>query len=446
MKKILLSLLAAVAVTLASCSDKNAEKLIQTVPVNTKMLNIVNTEKLASELNEQGKKTIEQFLQKQKAEGNNKLAAYLLGENSPLDPSVPFIVFEYKNGLIATFMTRSGSTFREDIEKELSTSFSKENGIWKTPDNTIFVNGDQAWIAPHYPEITSSDIKKMSEMTKVGSMLSLDCVGEMLENDADISSLLNLAGLTQASFGNAQSALILNTLFASPKYLYTCINFEKGKAVGETTVLNDKGKPAAMSIKPKKIDLDALKKFEARGNIFFATALDSQVIGNLTAKFKNLAPMNAGIFNLIEQIDGDILVVINSEKTSELPGSMAGMVTFKDAESARKCVELLSEGGELAESGVTIMAEDKYLFASIGVQTGKTISEVSKNFEGTGLGLVILAPEGAGKETSPFDLASSIIVKLDDIGDSAKLNFTINTKPGQNSLNSLIELLTYLSK
>ena len=445
MKKSLFFLLLSFVVMMSSCSKKDAEKLLQTIPANSQYLALIDGESITDGLGPEGIKQIDQALGNA-AQGNSGAlgsAEYYLGDDSPIDLSVPLCVFELKRVTITTFAVRDADKFRTDVETKSGEKFRKEKDVWHLPNNTVFVDGDQVWITGSYPEIQASDINTLTKLPKSSSMASTSYTKDMIERDADVAVLVDIASILNANLG-ISAGLYLNMAFENPQYLVSYIDFQKGKIAGEMTVLNDKFKPAAFSLKPSPINIDALKNFPGRGNAFFAASFDSATIGRIIGQVKPLLPLPPNVIAAIENIDGNIAVSTNITSSPQQSEQLCAMVTFKDNASAETCASYLNGlAGSLPE-GFTCAANGNTLVISTPNQSGQSIETVASNFKGAGMGLTVLTSGLDVGTTNVGSFISSFNACLVDNGSGSNLKITVNTTPGKNSLLSLIQFMNSL--
>ena len=442
MKKSLILILASIAIIMSSCGKKNAEKLLKTIPQNAQFVAMINAENLTEDLGEQGAGQLDQLVNST-IKGNStedKMIKYIFGKDSQLDINVPVFVFGFKNSVIATFALKDDDQFRKDIESQAGANFSKEKSVWYLPDHTVFVSDDQAWITGKYPEIQPSEITSFTKLPDASSMNSVAYMGQLIEQDADVSALVDVQALIQANM-NMQANLFLNMAFADPRYLSYCMNFEKGKIQGELSVLNSKYEPAAIALRPSKINVAALNSFPGKGNLFVAGAFDSSTVSKIIGQVKSFAPVPPEVLTALENIDGNVVMSSFIKDPSAAPEQLTAMITFKDNMSANQCLSFFEDMIGSGE-GVQCRAEGNTLIVSTPGQEGQPISSVAKDFEGAGMAMVFdissLNPVNNGNVSNLF---STLVVKLTDNGASSKISYAVTTKQSQNALITLLQAI-----
>lgn len=447
MKKLIFSIFAIVALMLSSCADKNAERILKTVPSNTQVLALIKADELSSALGEEGRNEVKQLINSA-SRGNNsgkEMANYIMSDDSQLDLSVPMAMFEYKNAVIYTCITKNSDKLREDLERITNSKFTKNLGVWALEDNTIFIAGDQAWFTSSYPEVTTQYVNGFTKLNKAASMADNEYVMKMAADGGEISFLMDLTSILKYNMSTTTS-LAMSMIFENPKYLTGNINFEKGKIKGDVGILNNKFDPAALSIKLTNIDMNQLKAFKGKGNVFAATSIDSSVLNQLIGQFKGMLPLPQQTLSLLEELDGTIVASANLSSSSSAPNSSAVMLNFKSADAAARCkdvlVSILNGAG-----GLEISNEGTALYIMTPMQDGADISQVANDFNGANVGFVTMIDKMPPVDNINLgNYFNTCVVKMTARGNSTTLNFTMNTKPGQNSLLTLFQFINASQK
>ena len=444
MKKYGFLILGLMVLILASCSSRDCSKLLSTVPKNTTLLAILDVEKLADDLKGDSNENVDFDKLLELASGDksepNAMWSYILGKDSEADFGTPFIVFELNNAQVVTMALKNADKFRSAIEEKTGDKFVNSDGVWALTDNTVFVSGEQAWITSTYPEVHASDIAPLTRLNEAQSALSLDYAGKMMSKGSDIAVLVDLKSALQRQYGMS-SGIWINTLFDSARYVSATVDFETAKAKGNVIILNEDFEPAKPAITPSPINMGQLSKFPGKGNLFYAMALDSETVGRILGQFKSVLPLPLELSESLAEIDGNIVV-----SASTLPGngdtpSVALSVNFKSAEAAENAKNFLLGLAGSSFGELTATVDGTTLCLMSPEQKGSSISDVSSQFKNASFGMVFLSPAIPGADNSKAaDLLKAINVKLLDSTDKAEIEFTVDTKEGQNALVSLLQI------
>lgn len=433
--------MAVIGLICSSCGNKNAGKLLESIPKNTQYLLIVNIEKITHSLGSDGEKELDKYIGsiRNSNRGKEKFD-YVFSKESEADLSSPLMLFELDNTSVITFSLKDADKFVSDFETAAGSKFRKVNGILGLEDNTAFVSGNQAWIAQDYPGINTEDIVSLTKLSKASSMASVEYTSEMIDSDADISMIVDLPALVQSNM-NLGASLWLNMAFEDPEYLAGYIVFEKGKIEGEVKVLDSKCRPAPFALRPSKIDTRALKDFPGKGNFFFATSYDPATLSKIIGQVKSLLPLPPAVIGAIENIDGNIVISGDINQQSDDVQQLCAMVTFKDNASAQTLAAYLQEMQPSSSAGPEYSVTGNNLLIYTPNQEGESIESVADDFRGSGMALSVKPDGNLGASPFNSDLLKRILVKLVDTGDSSALKFTLTTLPGQNSLVSLLQYI-----
>lgn len=439
MKHTALSIVSAFLLILCSCSSRDASDLFKSVPKDSSILVVANVESMASKMesaNADFWQTITKLTKGRKLPAEIKV---LYDKNSGIDYSMPVLMFDRKGTSVFTFIIKDESAFKDCLKKE-GIQLSSEGGIDTNADHTVFISDKQGWFANDYPELSVDDIKLFKALEEDMSMLSLQSVGELVESEDDLAFILPFASMMENNIIPTKSSLMLNMLFDTPKYLEAKFNFNTAKLEGVISVLNDKGRVAACSIKPAKIDAGALKEFQGKGNIFFAIGTDSQLMGMLASQLRNLPMLPPDAMEVLKNIDGNIIFAASAGNNGSPDNNVSMQITFNSpqaAEGGRELVDALFGGAE----DLQVSVSGKSLSFSAGAPAeGSSIASVAGQFEGSCLGAVVLPSyfENSGNPSLAVIKGFSLMGKPE--GDKLQFHLTLNTTPGQNSLVALSKL------
>lgn len=447
MRKLFYGLFAAIMLLTASCGGRKASEILRTVPGNSVAVAVIRADELASKFKGADAAQKDELCKILSSRMSGRSDArlyeqweYLFSEDSQMDFSSPVVGFQYKNTGILTFALKNADRFRKDFEEKADGSFSKEGNVWVLDDNTVFVCGNQAWIAPSYPRVSSADITDFTLLKESESAMAVAPLADLIEEDDDFSLFLNLDEM--ASFGSqGMQMMAVNMLFDDATYITASLEFDKGEVEGDLKVLDHKGKKAPLTIKASRIDVSALRRFDGRGNLFFACALDQDVVRTTLKKLQSFGSLPSDVYDVVSKLDGTMAMSLSTQD-SDSGNTISGMFSFA-SEAAASDAASMARNQLSSFNPESVEVDGKSLIIRGSQATGPSIATVADNFDGAFLGLTFLTDPLRGPQNDIVKkYVSEIKLKVKPDGDSAKLDFEVKTTPGQNSLISLLQLFT----
>lgn len=445
MKKLLFLLVAVLTVSLASCSSDDTDKMLKTVPKDTKVLVIVNTKQLTEKLGKDGKEVLEETFEKaikgSRGEARD-LMEFLTSEDSQIDFSQPIIFFENNNSLMITLMVKNEKKFREGLDKEGGRKLiDKKDGYWATSDGNTFMHKKQVWFTSTYPEVTVKDIKKLVELKEGKTAADIEYVAEVLEKSNDVSMLINLSSVYENA--GREARIVANMIMDDPAYISGSLNFEESKVAIEAMVLDSKFKPAKLGFKLSEINTSALKNFQGKGNMFGAVGLSSATMNQVVDQINSITTLPYEFNSLLRNIDGNLAAsAYMPSYDSNGPSSWAVMISFRDAASAQQAADLLSEADLDFGNYGNVFAQGNQVYIMTANQQGSTIDSSLKNLEGAyAAGYFNASGLSSAKAQGIEKLLSGLNLKLVPDGDGLKVQFYVDTKGDQNALITILEFI-----
>lgn len=440
MKKIFF-LLAVVAIALSSCGRKGEKDLLQTIPGDTDYFVVVNLKGLSSDLGDEGKHQLDELLDKKGASFDARWK-YFFSDDSQVDFSAPLVVFEYNNGILATFYTKDESKFAAGIEACLGEKGTEAGGLYVCADNTVFMDGHQVWFATRYPEVTPSDITRLSGLGEKESVLGMEVTKKVIGKSDDIASVVNLDRALDGAW-NRNARIMLNMLFDDASYLVSYTNFEKGKVTNETSFLSYKCEEAKLAFKMSKLDMGTLGKFDGKGNFFAAIGLNPELMRSIVRQMKNFGAVPPEAQEMLGQLDGTSAMSVNFDSKYSDP-SFSAMFTFKNKQGAADAASFLRTISDMGSS-LSAIPSDRQLFVIQGTQGGESFDSVVGDLKGASLGIVLMKSffENMGSNNGASYLGPCVI-KLKEEGKGVKLGVTMHTPGEANSLVSFLQMVSSL--
>lgn len=443
--KHLFCLLAVLAVILSSCSSKNGDDILATVPAKSEFFVLADLKAISSDLGKDGKSQLDLTIDKIARKGGNIDARwkYFFSNDSQVDFSAPFVIFEHAGNTLATFYTKDADKFRAGIENAIGAKLEDSAGIFADAEGTVFMKDSQVWFADSYPQIESSDIAVMAQLPEKDCILSIESAKKIAKKGGDIISYVNIDKKLAGSW-NRQSRILLNAVFDDASFIVSTHNFEKGKAVGTTQFLNYKGEPSSLAFKMSKIDVGKLKKFVGKGNCFFAMGINPDMTHAIVRQLKNLFVIPADIRQLVENLDGNIAAALTFEGRESIPSSFSAMLTFDNKNAAVQATDELRGLIPPGES-TDIFTDDDRLYLSSGTLSGAGIDAVADDFKGACLGVSLLPSffnEATGGNMG--DYLDGCTLTLHDDGNGAEIRTVFTTKSDRNALVTLLQFVNDL--
>ena len=437
MKKLVFGLFAALMVMMSSCGgSKEVQKILTTIPRDTKAAIVVDFAKINEKLDKEGSGSLQELIISAFGNEMDAEARYFLGDESPIDFNSSAVFFEFNEEGVYTFYVKDPKVFRDALVEKCDMSLIEKDGVWCDEDNKIFQLDNQVWVAISRYTLSASDVKDLASLSDSKSIMDLEAAKKMVDRNGDISFLGNLNAIGSSNREFAQMMMGLNMSFDDPAYVEADINFEEGKVVGSATILNSKGKIAKCAVSPSKIDMGELKSFSGRGNAFLAFNVNASMMDQALSKVRNMG-IPEMVTDILGSLDGEIVISGDIATIGSSVPSIDAMVTFDNASNASKYASMANA---ILPEGISLRADGRKMFLSIGNASGAGIESVADKFNGSAGGFAILLdqiPDPKVSVVSEFISAASIISK--PAGDGVEMELNIDTKPGQNSLVTILK-------
>lgn len=427
MKKTLMGMLTLCMLLLASCSNRNTEALLLTVPKSTPMLAIADVEKMGSRLGQDAPLPSDL----------NASWSMLLDGDTEADLSTPVVVFQNKNATIATVELKNADKFRSQVEEKSKKKFVHSDGIWCLDGGTVFVCGNQAWLTAEYPRVESSDILGFTKLKEPESVLALDYSSEMAVSGHDVSYLFKLGGAMQS----ASQSVYLNMLFDNPQYVGGYVDFKEGKAEGSAMVMNGDFLAAPLALELEQIDSAALKEFRGKGNLFAAVALDKSLVEKVMGQLKGLMRLPSRFVEILESLDGNAVMACTLSGSSLFPRPSALMLTFESEEAAQKAAEFIADI-PTKPSDLSVRASGRCAYFQFPQAEGVEIAGLQGDFNDALLA-VAMTTEGLDLSSNPKlqENFKGFNLKCVRSGEGIQVKYELLTPKGRNSLESCLIMM-----
>lgn len=396
MKRLLL-LISVIAVLLGSCTRRNADDLLKSVPLSSGYVALVSLRSL--EKNEVAENALPSRFQ------------LLFSPEAGLDSGAPMLIFEFKGATILSFYVKKGDGFKKYMEKN-GVNFASLKGLQYATDNTVFISGNRVWMAPEYPEVHASDLLTLQGLATHESFMASPMAEKLLNSEDDITLCVDFNRLLGGSW-NSDSRLALNIIFDDPAYGLGTINFDATEIIGEIKVLDSHGHPAHLALQLNPISPDGIKDFEGRGNVFAAVSPSSATIGALLSQLKGLPMIPSDLTATISRLEGDIICAAWVEPCGASLRSLSLMLTFSSDEAAADCARFVNSlsGGD----GLSASATGAHCTVIYGEPSGEPFPEALMGSDSF-LFFSALPAFFNCEAPGPFnDLASSCTLRLKEI-------------------------------
>lgn len=407
---------------MAGCSKELETDLLRTIPADNGFVAVINTENLPFD---------------------SSAESPLLRPGSPLSEVDAFILFSLKGYPVATFRVPDVEQLKAFAADQGMLLREAEGDISASANGDLFICRQQAWLAPAHSGIEASDIKALLQLPEKESAAADPVLTKATDGGADFRLVGSLGALIQSQM--QEFNLILNVFFNNPKYVDVAFDFDKNVALGKLEVLNSKGERAACSFTPVLIDVDALKNSDAKGNLYFALGVDSQLTDILTSN-SNMLGLPKEFSGVIKGIEGTVIAAANTAVSSDFdaPASFSLSVPFASDAAARnfnRMAGLLNIGG----GNMKTSAEGNRFNISSGEGSGTPLSALAESFKGASLGLLVIASQESDDDTfqSKYPIQKLAYMMTPD-GKSLTGKIIVELKEGNDAAREFPNWLTYM--
>lgn len=368
--KLLISLVALLAIILPSCSSgesADAGDLIATVPSDASIVAVANL------------KTLSEKADVKNLDDNSMgMIGLLCNPENGIEPSVAVVFnvgyYTYVSGIAA-----DPAKLKAAVEKKNNVKFESQEGV-DIAGNTA-VSANQYWVNLSGNYIDPREVKHFSTLDKTQSFLSNPQSDALCKFNKDIEGWANIAGLLNTANTDFQQRAIvqavLQTTFEDAGNLAFSIDFQKGKAVIETDILNTKGKPAKFLFPTETIDIKTVESVGSTTDILAAIAVPNKLITEL---IKQTSSKGVSMFDIILKsfsgVDGTTAIAMNQNGSA-----MSGTIST-NGQNMSAITQLL------AQQNIKTVLDGNNIRVTQGTLTGNSkVAELAKEFKGAMLGV-----------------------------------------------------------
>lgn len=431
---------------LSSCSkEEKLGEILTTVPKDTKGLMLFNVKSLTEKLTDGKSENIGEVLSDLIGKKNmDEKVEKLFSKDSPIDFNSPAVFFEMKNQPFLTFYVKDEEAFRNYMAKEADKKLKDRNGIWVSEDDEIYMIGRQIWLNLARDEyVKASDFSKLQEQKEENSAMSIPAVAKLASQASDIAGFVNLKELDGLNSDFDKFMVGFNIAFDDPAYVIGSMNFGDGEIVSEATILNKDGVVAKCSIPLKKIDMNQINSFTAKGDMFFAFGLDPQLVDMVVKQMPSDIKENP-VAQTIKKIDGTIIASIDMTTVSESIPCGALTIPFKSSNDAKmiynEYYEEFKDEIEDEDIQYNVECSGNTITITLGIPTGVSIKDFASDFNDSYIGISFISKNIPNVGVfSKYISSGSYSLKPD--GEGIKMEAKVKTKDGQNSLKTICELI-----
>lgn len=437
MKKFALGMATLLMLIATACSRSGDADILTTIPANTGYFAVADLrqiiEKLGNEVQEDGDvkigTQISTLLSSMGARGE-EIRQMLTDNQAAIDFSQPVASFEYKGSQIFTFYVSDPSKFRELGDKK-GRAFTEKDGIW-TDGHCFFMADKQVWATDGGSTFTPQTVSYLCRLQEKESMAGVEYTESLIQEGGDIYGWIDVAKMTSSIFSdNMMAGLAASTLFDGAKYLPFHINFQEGNATLKITVLNSRFQPAPYLLKSSGIDSGMVEEYKGKGDVFMAVAIDPTQIRQISTQFGPM--LGAGLtpfINLLANIEGTIVASADSSSKDTSFGVQADLASQEAAVRAADDVMAL-----VPPTDGAVELTGNRLFVHTHTLDGEEIGPYAADMKGAQWAFVM----SGSKLKETHGLITKVVVKGVGDGESLQIDMNVYTKPGQNSLKSILE-------
>lgn len=404
------SVMAALLMLLEACSgSKGADisDLLATVPSDASAVvafNVRSTLEKAGCSIDGDKVTMSPALEKALSDSKGADIKRFFNGDYGVDPSAA-VVFVEGHDIYLTGYLAQPAQFKKAVEKETGAAF--QGSPVETAAN-FAVKAQQFWVRlSHRNDISPDEISRFSSLTDRLSFMANDYGDDLADLNHDIKGWSNIVGLFNTAGLDFQTRSIMRmaieSIFEDAEDLTFEADFEKGRFLAVTRVLNEKGDPAKYLLPADKIDVSAIEKASPSQNLLLGVALPQSLISEVRKQVgdKGISVLGA-ILPMLECVDGTVVTSIaadgafrgviptNGKSTSQLTDLITSQL---DAQMSKEGNDLIFSHGNVAGAIVTKDVASKFKGASFGLvmapepkdssATAEGLKNISVMFEGT---------------------------------------------------------------
>lgn len=380
--------LAALLPLMNSCKKESADvsDLLSSVPSSAGMVAGINLKSLLEKSGckvegssiTPGKELSEWISTQEEFEGANGDAVkmFFSGE-SGIDP-MGAILFSDAYDAYVTAMIADTPKFMEFVEKNSSSKFEEIDGV-KVCGNVAIV-GAQTWVSiGSSSSIDSKAVKNYSNLESGQSFKTNPYAGNVSMLSHDLTAWVQTSQLTRkaGSFADATlMTMVSGMLFEDASAFALNLDFEKGKAVLEGVLLNEKGQPAKYLLPADKIDVDEVKSLGTSCEALAAISVKKDMVKKIE---KMAQSVGLGPLDFLKSLDGTLAVASGD---MDFINSLNAVVTTDGNPSS----ELMNLLGTLAPT----RKDGKLICMSKGTLDGDlSVEKAAEYFKGATFGVVI---------------------------------------------------------
>lgn len=370
-------------------------------------------------------KTIEKALENS---SGSDIKRFFNGEYG-VDPSAAVIFVEGHEIYLTGYLAQP-SQFKKAVEKETGAPF--EGSPVETSGN-IALKTQQFWVRlSHKNEINTDEIARFTSLTDRLSFLANDYGDNLADLNHDIKGWSNIIGLFNTAGLDFQSRsllrMIMESVFEDAEDLTFEADFEKGRFVAVTRILNENGDPAKYLLPAEKIDISAIDKAPETANFLMAIATPERFISEIRKQVgdKGISVIGA-ILPMLECVDGTTVAAIGTD------GSFSGIIPTNGNGTSR-LADLLS-----TQLNAQVSKDGNNLLFSHGTVSGPIVTkDVASRFKGASIGLVMTPATNPGAGDPSIGL-KDISVMFE--GTEGSLQLRLEAESIDQSENILISVL-----
>lgn len=334
-------------VTMQGCSsDKgSAADLLRTVPSSAAGVAVVNLDALKEKC-----KDYDSFVSKENDSRNlGQILSLCLDAESGVDISTGVIFVEGYN-TVFTAIADKPEEFMSCVKQRMGLEFSEIDGV-SIADGRIAVKGTQLWVSLAGAQLNPKMLESWLSLSEAKSYLSTDGGKELAETDKDVAfnvdfdTIINL--YSDGDFSRqAQSRIILSTLFDDLSRLSGFVKLTKTGPEVEVDLLNSKGQASRFNLDAEKVDVKTLASIGGRCGTLIGLGISKKMIAQIN---KAASSFGGGLPKMyadaLEPINGCCGIAVSADTPA-----MSGVLTTKEG-SAQALTSLLAGDAKIRREG-----------------------------------------------------------------------------------------------
>lgn len=362
---------------------------------------------------------------------NMETVKLILNGDSGIDPVGALLFVDAYNSYLTAVLADT-QKFIEFIQTASGNTFAETDGV--NVCGNVAIIGAQMWVSLNNNySIDAKAVKNYSKLESTQSFSQNPFAKNISEMTHDLVGWASTSAMmTQGmAFGNfAMMGMAMNATFDGASAASLFVDFKKGEAEADLTILNDKAEPAKYLFPTDKIDVDLVKSIGHDATFLMALSLTKETTRKIDNLSKSLGGNMFGPFlNMISSVDGTIAGALTNPDDPQA-GISAAIAT--DGNPSLDLMNALSMLGTTKKDGKVVRLNNGIL------KGGLDIAEFADKMKGS-VFAVAIDLDSPGVNLSEAGVKTLIgLAQPDKSGITFKFVLA-STEPGENMLITILK-------